>query len=73
MMYMPDKSVQESEGYRAILEFKQKLALIEEKNRCVRVQFLDWLSVKLASWSTAVKAASDRIDSPCVIKVKRST
>ena len=42
---------------------------IEEKNRCVRVRFLDWLAAKLASWSVRVKTASDRIHSPCFIKV----
>jgi hypothetical protein len=53
----------------------QKFKRIEEKNRCLRVQFLDWLSVKMHAWADGVKAMSDRIDSPCIIKVepKRKT
>ena len=71
-----------SEDYKEINagkeEFKNiwaKLNKIEEKNRCLRVQFLDWLSVKMHSWADGVKAMSDRIDSPCIIKVepKRKT
>jgi hypothetical protein len=53
----------------------QKFEKIQEKNRCLRVQFLDWLSVKMHAWADGVKAMSDRIDSPCIIKVepKRKT
>jgi hypothetical protein len=53
----------------------QKFKRIEEKNRCLRVQFLDWLSVKMHAWADGVEAMSDRIDSPCIIKVepKRKT
>lgn len=46
-----------------------KLTQIEEKNRCIRVQFLDWLSVKLKNWSIAVKLAANNIHSPCIIKM----
>lgn len=42
---------------------------IEEKGRCLRVRFLDWLSAKLADWSVRVKKVSDGIHSPCVIKI----
>ena len=54
-------------------EFKNlwtKLNQIEAKNKCVRVQFLDWLSDKLLSWSNIVHEAASRIDSPCIIKVE---
>ena len=50
--------------------FLGKLQKIEQKNRCARVRFLDWLSTKLAAWSKKVKTMSDRIDSPCSIKLK---
>ena len=51
--------------------FIDKFKKIDEKNRCVRVRFLDWLSTKLMSWSKSVKNMSDRIDSPCVIKINK--
>lgn len=47
---------------------QSKLNKVEAKNKCIRVQFLDWLSEKLKSWSLKVKEASIRIDSPCIIK-----
>lgn len=43
---------------------------IEEKNKCLRVQFLDWLSDKLLDWSNKLHVMSVKIDSPCVIKVE---
>ena len=42
---------------------------IEEKNKCLRVQFLDWLSDKLLDWSNKCHVMSVKIDSPCVLKV----
>ena len=42
---------------------------IEQKERCLRVKFLDWLSDKLLSWSKSVHQMSVRIDSPCAIKL----
>lgn len=47
----------------------EKFRQIEEKNRCVRVQFLDWLSTKLSIWSAKLKETSDNIHSPCMIKI----
>ena len=47
-----------------------KLNEIEEKSKCLRVQFLDWLSDKLLNWSNRCHELSVRIDSPCVIKVE---
>jgi len=45
------------------------LQRIEQKERCIRVKFLDWLSDKLLSWSKSVHQMSVKIDSPCVIKL----
>lgn len=47
----------------------KKFEQIEEKNRCARVRFLDWLSEKLIVWSKRVKKMSDDIHSPCKIKI----
>ena len=56
-------------GAEEIENLWKKMNAIEEKNRCVRVRFLDWLSVKLLAWSNAVQDMSNRIDSPCAIKL----
>jgi hypothetical protein len=70
-MYKPNPAIRESEDFQNIRNVMSKF----EKNRCLRVQFLDWLSVKMHAWADGVKAMSDRIDSPCIIKVepKRKT
>ena len=69
------KTIRDSEDFQNIRNVMQKFEKIQEKNRCLRVQFLDWLSVKMHAWADGVKAMSDRIDSPCIIKVepKRKT
>jgi hypothetical protein len=74
-MYKPNPTIRDSEDFQNIRNVMQKFERIEEKNRCLRVQFLDWLSVKMHAWADGVKAMSDRIDSPCVIKIepKRKT
>jgi hypothetical protein len=74
-MYKPNPTIRESEDFYNIRNVMQKFERIEEKNRCLRVQFLDWLSVKMHAWADGVKAMSDKIDSPCVIKIepKRKT
>ena len=74
-MYNPNTPIRDSEDFQNIRNVMQKFERIEEKNRCLRVQFLDWLSVKMHAWADGVKAMSDRIDSPCIIKVepKRKT
>jgi hypothetical protein len=66
-----------SENYKEINAGKEelkniwtKLNKIEEKNCCLRVQFLDWLAAKMHTWADGVKAMSDRIDSPCIIKIE---
>jgi hypothetical protein len=47
----------------------EKFKQIEQKERCLRVKFLDWLSAKLLSWSKSVHQMSVNIDSPCAIKL----
>jgi uncharacterized protein YoxC len=56
-------------GKKEISDIMSKFGRIEEKNRCVRVRFLDALAVKLHNWGDKVKDMSNRIDSPCVIKI----
>lgn len=53
-----------------MLGFLHKFEEIEEKSKCLRVQFLDWLSDKLLDWSNKLHVWSVHIDSPCVIKVE---
>ena len=74
-MYKPNTAIRDSEDFQHIRNVMQKFERIQEKNRCLRVQFLDWLSVKMHTWADGVKAMSDRIDAPCIIKVepKRKT
>jgi hypothetical protein len=69
-MYKQNHAIRESEDFRNIRTVMQKFERIEEKNRCLRVQFLDWLSAKMHVWADGVKAMSDRIDSPCIIKIE---
>ena len=61
--------IKQTKGGKEIAGILHTMHKIEEKNRCARVRFLDWLSAKLASWSVKVKQISDGIDSPCVIKL----
>jgi hypothetical protein len=74
-MYKPNPAIRDSEDFHNIRNVMSKFEKIQEKNRCLRVQFLDWVSVKMHAWADGVKAMSDRIDSPCIIKVepKRKT
>ena len=51
----------------------EKFHQIEEKEKCLRVQFLDWFSDKLLNWSNRIHEMSVRIDSPCVIRVTPRT
>jgi hypothetical protein len=46
-----------------------KLQKIEAKEKCLRVQFLDWLSDKLLDWSNRAHVMANKIDSPCMIEV----
>lgn len=67
------ENVEHSEAGAEMLGFLKKFEEIEAKNRCLRVQFLDWLSDKLLSWSNKLHVWSVKIDSPCVIKVAPRT
>lgn len=53
-----------------MLTMLKRFERIEEKSKCLRVQFLDWASDKLLAWSNRLHEISVRIDSPCVIKVE---
>ena len=64
------ENVEHSAVGAEMLSFLKKFEEIEEKNKCLRVQFLDWLSDKLLDWSNKCHVASVKIDSPCVIKVE---
>lgn len=57
-------------GAEEIENLWKKMNAIEEKNKCIRVQFLDWFSDKLLDWSNRTHVMSVRIDSPCVLKVE---
>lgn len=54
----------------AMYKMNERLRKIEAKERCLRVQFLDWLSDKLLDWSNRVHVTSNKIDSPCLIEVE---
>jgi hypothetical protein len=58
-----------SEVSSEMKSYNLKLRQIEDKSKCLRVQFLDWFSDKLLNWSNSCHEMSVRIDSPCVIKV----
>ena len=63
-------TVEHSEAGEEMLGWLKKFEEIEEKSKCLRVQFLDWLSDKLLDWSNKIHVMSVKIDSPCVIKVE---
>ena len=67
---MLNEKLRETEDYKIINKVMREFERIEEKNRCLRVRFLDWMSYQLADWSVRVKKVSNRIDSPCIIKVR---
>ena len=60
-----------NEDALAINELQYKFDRIENKNKCLRVRFLDWLSNKMLVWGKKIKETSDRIDTPCVIRVDK--
>ena len=64
------QSIEHTEVGEEMLGWLHKFEEIEEKNKCLRVQFLDWLSDKLLDWSNRLHIMSVKIDSPCVIKVE---
>ena len=63
----------DSELSNEMKSLRAKLDKIEEKEKCLRVQFLDWASDKLLNWSNRLHEMSVRIDSPCIIRVTPRT
>jgi septation ring formation regulator EzrA len=63
----------QKQGYKQAVDTTKnvmaKFQKIEQKQSCLRVRFLDWLSDKLLSWSKKVHEMSVSIDSPCVIRL----
>ena len=63
----------ETRGYKQAVDNVKNVMVkfdqIEQKQRCLRVRFLDWISDKLLSWSKRVHGMSVSINSPCVIKL----
>ena len=60
---------EKSKGATDIENIWQRMNAIEEKSRCARVRFLDWVSAKLLAWSQAAHSMADNIHSPCAIKL----
>ena len=56
-------------GKKDLVDVRAKLNQIEAKEKCLRVQMLDWLSDKLLNWSNRVHVMACKIDSPCIIEV----
>jgi len=65
--------VASEEDILRIKNLQAKFDRIEDKNKCLRVQFLDWLSDKFAEYSIKIKNVSDSIDAPCFIKFDKPT
>lgn len=59
-----------SEGALEIKNVLSRMQKIEAKEKCLRVQFLDWLSDKLLDWSNRVHVISAKIETPCLIEVE---
>lgn len=66
----PVVSDQHTAAGSELLNVLQRFQKIEEKSKCLRVQFLDWLSDKLLDWSNKVHTVAANINSPCIIKVE---
>lgn len=62
--------IRETEDYKSTLLVLRQFQRIEQKNRCVRVRFLDWLAAKLQELSIKTKNMADQIHSPCALKLK---
>lgn len=56
-----------------LIDILSNLNKIQDKNKCARVRFLDWTASKILYYgttlSTRIQNISNRIDSPCVIKL----
>ena len=66
---MKDNHAEHSKGGTEMLNVLTRLQKIEAKEKCLRVQFLDWLSNTLLNWSNRIHVVSSNIDSPCIIEV----
>ena len=66
---MKDNYAEHSKGGSEMLNVLTRLQKIEAKEKCLRVQFLDWLSNTLLNWSNRIHVVSGNIDSPCIIEV----
>lgn len=69
-------TVTDADHERMVNSFKDlraKFEKIADKQKCMRVRFLDWLAAKILhygkTWSNSIKRMSDKIDSPCIIKI----
>ena len=66
---MKDNHAEHTKGGSEMLNVLTRLQKIEAKEKCLRVQFLDWLSNTLLNWSNRIHVVSSNIDSPCIIEV----
>lgn len=66
---MKDNHAEHTKGGSEMLNVLTRLQKIEAKEKCLRVQFLDWLSNTLLNWSNRVHVVSGNINSPCIIEV----
>lgn len=66
---LKDTQLKEHTPDPEMVNMLKKLQKIEAKEKCLRVQFLDWLSDKLLDWSNRVHEMAVRIESPCIIEV----
>ncbi len=62
-------TVEHSKVGAEMLSVLERFQEIEAKEKCIRVQFLDWLSDKLLDWSNQVHTMASNINSPCLIEV----
>ena len=69
MKKLYDPHAEHSKGGTEMLTVLTRLQKIEAKEKCLRVQFLDWLSNTLLNWSNRIHVVSSNIDSPCIIEV----
>lgn len=69
MKKLQDPYAEHSKGGTEMLTVLTRLQKIEAKEKCLRVQFLDWLSNTLLNWSNRIHVVSSNIDSPCIIEV----
>ena len=69
MKKLQDPYAEHSKGGSEMLNVLTRLQKIEAKEKCLRVQFLDWLSDTLLNWSNRAHVMACKINSPCLIEV----